>query len=507
MNSIRSISLYDTSLPIPSGLANKTSLTDLNCNYTRFPSRGGVIDHLAPGGQPIAQDNDLWNGPNPSALSDYALSGCINLRNLRFYAARLDGMIPKFIGNTQLRSVDFRNTDVEGGRPGGAGAVFNGGDHGRRYIMWDDTFQDAQRVSAIRIFSNNLGRNIGTWNAATASYEGAEFQDGTFSLPSLTYLLIDTNGNYLNGSFFSTGGAPALRELHSNGVGWGEAFTDGTPFPSFAGNTNLYRVDLRNNKFKGTITLNNLNRLRFFYASQNIISSIGALSNLNRLNYFYAANNEISGSVPDFSVAAPNLQFCGLNNNQINAYTVGSLRTMTRLRSLDLSNNLLNESNIDNILDDLLINYNNARRSGVTINLGGSGNSPPSANIVTTPTSSTSKTGEELITVNQDPLSPTGTFTLQFLDISNATTGSPPNTTVNFARLYIDGTEVILPSAFVQLDYANDQVEFQPGFEPTTGTQIKVEQYQTVNGEISTTTGGITVKTELNAKGWTVITN
>ena len=36
-------------------------------------------------------------------------------------------------------------------------------------------------------------------------------------------------------------------------------------------------------------------------------------------------------------------------------------------------------ANIDNILNDLLINYNNARRSGVTINLGGTGNSPPSA--------------------------------------------------------------------------------------------------------------------------------
>ena len=447
----------------------------------------------------------MWNGPNPTALSDYALSGCINLKHLRFYAAKLDGMIPKFIGNTQLRTVDFRNTTVEGGRPGGNGAVFNGGEHGRRYIMWDDTFQDAQRVRDIRIVSNNLGRNIGTWNGS--GYEGAEFQDGTFSLPSLTYLQIDTNGSYLTGSFFSTSGAPALRELHSNGVGWGEAFADGTPFPSFAGNNNLYKVDLRNNKFKGTISLNNLNRLRFFYASQNIISSIGSLNNLNRLNYFYAANNQIQGAVPDFSAAAPNLQFCGLNNNQINAYTNGSLRTMTRIRSLDLSNNLLSEQIIDSILEDLLINYNNARRSGVTINLSGTGNSPPSEITITTPTSSTSKTGEEIITVNQDPLSPTGTFNLQTLIISNATTGNPPNTTVNFAKLYIDGSEVILPSAFVQLDYANDQVEFQPGFEPTTGTQIKVEQYQTVNGEISTTTGGITIKTELNAKGWTVITN
>ena len=350
-------------------------------------------------------------------------------------------------------------------------------------------------------------RNIGTWNPGTASYEGAEFQDGTFSLPSLSYLLIDTNGDYLNGSFFSTGGAPALRELHSNGVGWGEAFADGTPFPSFSGNTNLYRVDLRNNKFKGTISLNNLNRLRFFYASENIISAIGTLSNLGRLNYFYAGNNEIQGAVPDFRTAAPNIQFIGLNNNNINAYTSQSLTSITRLRSLDLSNNLLSESNVDNILSDLLTNYNTAKRSGVTINLGGDGNSPPSSTTVTTPTSSTSKTGEEIITVNQDPLSPTGTFTLQTLIISNATTGNLPNTIVNVAKLFIDGTEVVLPSNAVQLDYANDQVEFQPGFEPTTGTQIKVEQHQTVNGEISTTTGGITIKTDLNGKGWTVITN
>ena len=511
MTSINSISIYDTALPIPSGLVNKTSLSDLNCNYTRFPSRidpsGGSVQHLSPGGQPIAQNNYLWNGTNPLALGDYALSGCSSLRNLRFYASRLDGMIPKFTGNTELRSIDFRNTRIEGGRPGGAGAVFNGGEHGRRYIMWDDTFQDAQKITTIRIFSNNLGRNIGTWNPTTASYEGAEFQAGTFSLPALSYLLIDTNGGYLNGSFFSTSGAPALRELHSNGVGWGEAFADGTPFPSFAGNTNLYRVDLRNNKFKGTISLNNLNKLRFFYASQNEISSVGALSNLSRLNYFYAANNQITGSVPDFSTAAPNLQFVGLNNNKINAYSVGTLRTMTRIRSFDLSNNLLNEQVIDNILTDLLINYNNAPRSGVTINLGGDGNAPPSSTIVSTPTSNTSKTGEEIITVNQDPLSPTLVFNLQILNISNATTGSEPNTTVNFAKLFLDGVEVDLPNIAVQLDFANDQVEFQPGFEPATGTQIKVEQYQTVNGEILTTTGGITIKTDLNSKGWTVITN
>ena len=508
MTQIRNINIYDTELPIPSGLTNKTSLNDLNCNYTRFPPRNGGVAHSSPGGQPTAQDNYLWNGPNPTALTDYALSGCTSLKNLRFYNSRLDGMIPKFTGNNQLRSVDFRGTNVEGGRPGGVGASFNGGEHGRRYIMWDDTFQDAQSVTSIRIFSNFLGRDIGTWNGS--GYEGAEFQDGTFSLPLLDYLQIDTNGPYLTGAFFSVGGAPALRELHSNGVGWGTAFPEGTPFPTFNNNPNLYRVDLRNNKFKGSVSLQNLNKLRFFYASSNVITSFGSFSNLSALNYFYVGNNLITGSVPDFSAAAPNIQFIGLENNDMNAYPNGSLQTITRLRSLDLSNNNLNTQAVDNILTDLLANYNAAPRRGVTINLTSidpTRMGPPSSNTIITPTSQTNKVGEETLVVNQDPLNPTLVFDLQTLNIRNDTVGTSPNDTVYFAKLFIDDTEVILPNAAVQLDYANDQVEFQTGFEPAQGTSIRVESWRTVNGQIITETGGILIKQELNSKGWTVQTN
>lgn len=523
MTSIKTISIYDTALPIPSGLTNKTQLSELNCNYTRFPSRSPGTSNLAPGGQPEPQNNHLWGTTTPTALSDYNLQGCSNLRNLRFYASRLDGMIPKFTGNNELRSIDFRNTRIEGGRPGGSGAVFNGGDHGRRYIMWDDTFQDAQKITSITIFSPNLGRNIGTYSPGNgpsyvgedgttkiSDYVGAEFQDGTFSLPLLNYLLIDTNGNFLNGAFFSTSGAPSLRELHSNGVGWGNAFADGTPFPSFSGNNNLYRVDLRNNKFKGTISLVNLNKLRFFYASGNIIDNIGNLSNLGALNYFYAGNNNIFGSVPDFSASAPNLQFAGLENNNLNVYPIGSLRTMTRLRSLDLSNNNLNDAAIDKILEDLLINYNSAKRGGVVINLTSIDNSmgAPTVVEIITPTTSTTKIGEETIVVNQpNPVNPDLIFNLQTLNIRNDTVGTSPFDTVNFAKLFIDDVEVILPNAVVQLDYANNQVEFQPGFAPSQGTVIKVEAWRTVNGQDVTESGGILIKRELNSKGWTVQTN
>ena len=68
-------------------------------------------------------------------------------------------------------------------------------------------------------------------------------------------------------------------------------------------------------------------------------------------------------------------------------------------------------------------------------------------------------------------------------------------------------SEITFPNNTIQLDYTGNQIEYNVGSEPVTGTQLKVEQYQIVNGEISTIEGGITIKTELNNRGWTVITN
>ena len=131
---------------------------------------------------------------------------------------------------------------------------------------------------------------------------------------------------------------------------------------------------------------------------------------------------------------------------------------------------------------------------------------PSSVNVIT-PTTNTTKVGEETIVVNQDPLNPTLVFDLQTLNIRNDTLGTSPNDTVYFAKLFIDDTEVILPNAAVQFDYTNDQVEFQAGFAPAQGTSIRVESWRTVNGQIVTQTGGIVIKNELNSKGWTVQTN
>jgi hypothetical protein len=505
MSFISSISLYDTALPLPTGLENKTTLSSLNCNYTRFPTRSPAPVAWTPsgsaaGGNPIAQNNTLWSTSEPTSLGNYALNGCSNLRSLNFYASYLDGMIPKFLGNGQLRTIDFRYSRIEGGRPGGIGASFNGGEHGRRYIMWDDTFEEAQRISTIRIISSYLGRNIGTWNGST--YTGAEFEAATFNLPSLSYLQIQSTGGYLTGNFFSTSGAPNLRYIISENNGWGSGTSTGnTPLPSFGANSRIYYIALRNNKFNGTIELVNLTNLRYFYVSSNEIQSVGNLQNLSRLNYFIVGNNQISSAFPDFSNGAPNIQYISMNNNQMTVFGEGTLAGATRLRSLDVSNNLFNSANIDAILEDLLANYNAARRSGVIVNLSGN-TGQPSSNSVTTPTSTTTKEGEETITVTQtDPANPTATFAATTLNLRN---DSPNSTTTYFTKLFINGSEVSLPNASVSINYSNDSITFAAGSEPTSGTEIKLEVWKTVTGSVTTVTGGIVIVNELRAKGWTI---
>lgn len=499
---ISSISLYDTALPIPTGLENKTSLSSLNCNYTRFPTRvpAPTINHLAPGGTPIAQNNYLWNTSNPTALGNYTLTGCSNLRSLNFYASYLDGFIPKFLGNAQLRTIDFRYCRIEGGRPGGVGSSFNGGEHGRRYIMWDDTFEEAQRITDIRIISPYLGRNIGTWNGS--SYVGAEFQSATFNLPSLSYLQIQSTGGYLTGDFFSTSGAPNLRYLISNNNGWGSGTsTGGTPLPSFSANPRIYYINLISNSFNGSVNLINLTQLRYFYCSSNKLTSVSGLQGLSALNYFIVGNNQIASPFPDFSNGAPNIQYISMNNNQMTVFGQGTLAGATRLRSLDVSNNLFNTANIDLILEDLLANYNAAKRSGVIVNLSGN-TGQPSSNTTSQPTSTTTKEGEEVITVTQtNPSSPTGTFVMASLNLRN---DSPNSTTTYFTKLFIDGSEVSLPNASVSINYTNDSVTFVAGSEPVSGTVLKLEVWKTVTGSVSVTTGGIVIVNELRAKGWTI---
>ena len=99
------------------------------------------------------------------------------------------------------------------------------------------------------------------------------------------------------------------------------------------------------------------------------------LGSLPSLYTFEVHNNQITGEIPDFS-ACPNLYYLIMFNNQFDSYKPGAFAKNYRIRYIDISNNNLNQTAVDQLLSDLFDNWSDYNRGGVTINL--RGNDTPS---------------------------------------------------------------------------------------------------------------------------------
>jgi Leucine-rich repeat (LRR) protein len=147
--------------------------------------------------------------------------------------------------------------------------------------------------------------------------------------------------------------------------------------PNLASNTSIYYVDVSYNALSGSVpAFKNLGNLFQLYLYNNQFTSLSTFSNLSSLAYFYAHNNKIAGEIPSFS-GCPNLYYLILFNNLLTNYKTGGLATNYNLAYLDLSGNLLTGQAVNQIIADLLTNYNTVNRGGVTVNLRG-GNALPS---------------------------------------------------------------------------------------------------------------------------------
>ena len=542
MTKIKRIDIGDTSVPIPQGLTGKTQLSSVNCVYSRFPGRNPNVTILPNGGgNPSGANNYFYNTPNPADLNGYVFKDCGNLSSFAFYAANMDGFFPKLIGNGSLSSIDLRNTSIEGGRPE---STENGQYHGRRWIMWNDTFEDAQNITTIRIRSSVLGRNIGTFDTATQTWSGAAFQGATFNLPLLSVLEILCPEERIRGEFFDPSQAPSLQEIISYSTGWGKDIPGGTQFPSFAGNSVIRYVRLEDNNFSGNVQLSNHSNLQEFYASQNDLTAITVFTSLPALEYLSVSSNPNLGpDLPNFSQGSPNIKNIGCNNCNFTNYIDGSFSTCTRIRSVDLSNNNFNTLIIDTILSDLVDNYNAAPRGGVIFNM--MGNAPPSKIPVSIPTQTTSKIQEETISVDQNQFTEAGYFNtvnydpdgipnsgdeyseqvwvptpqdpqyIFYLVTANIRDGfDPPSQTTNEyeTRVFLDGVD-ITSNGTISIDYAGDVITFTGNSAgavvnyPPHGSTIKIEVWQTVYGTRTEYTGGIVLKNFLTARGWLVRTD
>lgn len=558
MTKISDINIGDTGLEIPKGLQDKTTLNSVNCSYSRFPTRtGAAIKDTATGeGNWSNANNHFYTTKNPTDFGTYVFKGCTGLNSFSFYSSRMDGFFPKLVGNNSLSSIDLRGTSIEGGRP--ANLSENNNLHGRRYIMWNDTFEDAQNINTIRIQSNVLGRNIGEYDSATQTFSKASFEGSTFNLPLLSTLEILCPEKRIRGEFFDPSQAPSLSDLRSYSTGWGLDVSGGTTCPSFAGNPNIKYVDLRDNAFSGNLALTNLPQLEEFYISSNQIDAITGWSSLPKLEYLSVSSNPNLGpDLPNFGVGSPNIRNLALNNCNFTNYIAGTFAGATRLRVLDLSNNNFNSSTIDTILTDLISNYNNAPRSGVIINL--KENASPTVVEVQVPTVNTSLDVSQTITVNQsqyldngttvtnttttagpdgelgtedDVTTTTTTFIPNPLDaeyifgsiatgtrsavhevqinLRNDLVGTQSQGTQYETRVYLNNVE--LNSDTISIDYATNTITFlgnSPGNVtqyPPHNSQLRIERWKTVYGFRTEIEGGVTLVTYLTARGWTVRT-
>ena len=318
---IQSIRSNHTNLPLPTGLSGKNSFTTLYHYWCR--SAGPLV-----------------NG------GTYLYDNCNSLSTLHLYGSNVTGSLPKFT-NAALSYLDLRLTNLTGGGPDGD----------ETNVIPERTFEKCTNLVYMLIQSPLLLT--------------APIHPNVFSYtPNLYYFWYISYGR-------TTGNIPSLT-LNSN-LTWVvlhyNNFT-GT-MPSFASNPNIFYADLTYNALSGAVPpLKNLQNLHYLYVYNNQFTSLSTFTNLSNLRYFYAQSNKLSGEMPSFA-GCPNLLNLILFNNSLTDYKTGGLATNYKLSYLDLSGNLLTGQAVNQIIADLLANYNTVNRGGVTVNLRG-GNALPS---------------------------------------------------------------------------------------------------------------------------------
>lgn len=140
------------------------------------------------------------------------------------------------------------------------------------------------------------------------------------------------------------------------------------PLPTLFNNPNVYYTHFYQNNFSGAIPNIVSTRLLYAYWHRNQLTEFNGLQcpNMRRL---YISYNQIQGEFP-FVGNMELVYDLYANNNQFTSYYKTSLVGCRSLRRFDISNNPgLTEGAVNDLIDDLLANYNNNPRSGVTVNL------------------------------------------------------------------------------------------------------------------------------------------
>ena len=319
-NSPATISYIDygsTNLRIPSNLSGCPSLKQYRATYNRNHKNQLV----------------LGNG-------SYKFAACAALERLILNNSNL-GLIsfPFSFDNENLLELNLRHTGIRGGAPGDDSEVITA-----------DTFKQATKIQTIVIDSSNLlAKGINP--------------DAFLFNTDLVHIVYRSGGN-------STG---SITQLFNTNSKLERVYITNNAFdgvlPNFVVAASTIRnINLSNNRFFGTIPSFALNALTELLVQNNQLTGIGEPGSLPVLNKYQAHNNLITGQIPNFELCTV-LRTLTLHNNRLSGYVVGAFSKLGRIRFIDVSNNKLATTALDNILVDLKTNYESSPRSGVTVNL------------------------------------------------------------------------------------------------------------------------------------------
>ena len=301
-------------------LSNKSSLQNFYAHYTRY---GGAE-----------------SGMFLTDAGAYKFSGCGALQRIYCYSSYYGGAIPKFAGNTALYQVEGRYSRLRGGRS----------DTEQDYVLYPDIFDDcAQSIRYFRISSSSLLNapmhpEVFEPAVGMVGIEVRSFNRGVSgNMPNLSTM---TNLRY-------------IVMLQNNLTG---------PLPNLFNNPRVYYTHFYGNRFSGNIPIIESNSLAYAYWHSNQLTGFLGLNcpNMRRLFISY---NLITGSFPNVSNMEKMYDLYA-NNNNFTTYEEGALVGCRALRAFDISNNPnLPTGAVNQIIADMVANYENNPRSGVSVNL------------------------------------------------------------------------------------------------------------------------------------------
>ena len=320
-------------LNIVSSKITSANFYNVGFSIPTFPNASGTLQSFV--GSYMRNAGSFFTGGG-----NYKFANFTALTSLNFSHAGLSGAFPEFT-NPVLTSLDLTYTSISGG-------TYDGD---TTYVIPAETFANTPQLSNLQILSGNL---------LTSSIHPDAFSN-LGELTNLYYYSYRRTG----GPVPNLGGCPKLSSLQISH----NAFTGN--LPSLNSLSNLRTAYLNHNNFSGAVpTYRNLANLYRLHIHNNNLESLPKFTNLPQLTYFYAHNNVIEGTIPSFA-DCPSLYYLILFNNKFTTYTQGSFSTLYSINYIDISGNNLTQQSVDDVLADLLTNYNAVNRGRVTVNLRG----------------------------------------------------------------------------------------------------------------------------------------